>query len=237
MILLFTDFGFHDPYVGQMHRQVCRIDPGIPVIDLFHAIPEFNVKAAAYLLPQYCPPENGAVYCCVVDPGVGGERAPIIVTVDGCKYVGPDNGLFELLMRRFKSRVERIDWRPEQLSSSFHGRDLFAPVATRLARQQHVAVSPYTPRKRPDWPDDIDEIVYIDHYGNAITGRRAITIEQTNRCCIAGSELAFAETFSSLPEGAEFWYENANGLIELAVNQDSMADRFDLKIGNRFHIK
>ena len=135
MIVSFTDFGFHGPYTGQMKAVLHQMAPGVPVIDLFADAPVNNPKASAYLLAAYAawfPPQT--IFLCVVDPEVGGARPPVIVEADGRWYVGPGNGLFELVQRRAsETRSWTIDWRPERLSASFHGRDLFAPVAAMLA--------------------------------------------------------------------------------------------------------
>lgn len=234
MILLFTDFSHLDPYVGQMHRAIRRIDSRVPVVDLFHAVPSFNHRAAAYLLPRYCPPVAGEIYCCVVDPGVGGERAALKVTCNGCHYLGPDNGLFELLLRAHTCKVERIDWRPEELSASFHGRDLFAPVAALIHQGKEFDTSPVEPSRFPGWPDDLKEIVYFDHYGNAITGCRASSVDRQAGLEIAGKTLKYSETFSKVPIGFAFWYENSNGLVEIAVNQGSAMAVLGLKLAQEF---
>nr|AKQ01249.1 putative protein, putative protein [uncultured proteobacterium Rifle_16ft_4_minimus_1560] len=129
MIVLFTDFGLTDPYVGQLHAVLAREAPGAPVIDLFHSVPDFNIRAGAYLLPAYArefPP--GTVFVCVVDPGVGSGRRAVMLKADKCWYVGPDNGLFEMVQRRATEyECRAIRWRPPGMSASFHGRDLFAP--------------------------------------------------------------------------------------------------------------
>ncbi len=174
MIVLFTDFGLADPYVGQLHAVLAHAAPGVPVIDLFHAVPSYDVRAGAYLLAAYaCAIAPGAVFVCVVDPGVGSARLPVMARIDGSWYVGPDNGVLAVLARRAQ-RVESyaIRWRPERLSDSFHGRDLFAPVAARLAGGEQPAAEP-APLTLPDWPADLAQVIYIDHYGNAITGTRA----------------------------------------------------------------
>ena len=138
MIVLFTDFGLQGPYTGQMKAVLWRMAPGIPAVDLFADAPVGNPKASAYLLAAYAEWfAAGTVFLAVVDPGVGGTRPPIILEADGRWYVGPGNGLFELVERRATSkRSWDIDWRPERLSASFHGRDLFAPVAAMLARDE-----------------------------------------------------------------------------------------------------
>ena len=160
MIALFTDFGLADPYVGQLHAVLAHEAPGVPVIDLFHAVPDYDVRAAAYLLPAYTQSiPAGGVIVCVIDPGVGGAREPVMLCADGRWYVGPDNGLFSVLASR-AARVEcrSIQWRPTVLSASFHGRDLFAPVAARLARGDIPESTPVS-LTQPDWPAELMQVV------------------------------------------------------------------------------
>jgi S-adenosyl-L-methionine hydrolase (adenosine-forming) len=228
LVVLFTDFGLHGPYAGQMKSVLAQMAPGIAVIDLFADAPVGNPKPSAYLLAAYAAWfPSGTVFLCVVDPGVGGTRPAIILEIDDRWYVGPGNGLFELVQRRAeKAQCFDITWKPERLSSSFHGRDLFAPVAAMLARGERP---PGDPRKsnvdrRPNWPDDLAEIVYVDHFGDAMTGLRATMLPEGARLATAGQVLERANTFSDLPPGGAFWYENANGLAEIAVNQ-GRADR------------
>ncbi len=235
MIALFTDFGLHGPYTGQMKAVLHQTAPGVPVIDLFADAPAANPKASAYLLAAYAAWfPAGTVFLCVVDPGVGGERPPLIIEADGHWYVGPGNGLFELVQRRAGAlRRWDITWQPERLSASFHGRDLFAPVAAMLARGD---APPGRTRaddadRRPDWPNDLAEIVYIDHYGNAMTGLRAAALPAGSHLAAAGRTLDRARTFSDLPVGAAFWYENSNGLVEIAVNQGRADRSLGLSVG------
>jgi hypothetical protein len=237
MIALFTDFGLTDPYVGQLHACLAREAPGVAVIDLFHAVPNFDVRAAAYLLPAYArefPVQT--VFVCVVDPGVGGERAPVMARIDERWFVGPDNGLFSVLARRAQ-RVEsyRIEWRPPQLSASFHGRDLFAPVAARLARGEAVAASAAA-LTLPDWPADLAQVLYIDHYGNAVTGIRAESVGRDRRLGVGRHRLRYARVFGDVPRGRPFWYENSNGLAELAVREGSAARQLRLRAGTALRI-
>lgn len=234
MIVLYTDFGRSGPYVGQLHAVLAREAPGVPVIDLFHDLPPYRVTAAAYLLPAYAggfPVDT--VFVCVVDPGVGGPRRPLLVHADHRWYLGPDNGLFVPLAAQARDcTVQEILWTPPRLSASFHGRDLFAPVAARLARGA-------PPETRPialgipgsPWPADLAEIVYIDRYGNAVTGLRAAAVPAGARLRCGGPPLARTRTFSDAAPGSGFWYENANGLAEIAVNQGSAAAQFGIGIG------
>jgi S-adenosylmethionine hydrolase len=187
------------------------------------------------LLPVYAawfPAKT--VFLCVVDPGVGGPRSAIILEADSRWYVGPGNGLFELVQRRAQATCRwDIEWKPEHLSASFHGRDIFAPVAATLARGDGPPSRPCKDEadRRADWPDDLCEIVYVDHFGNAMTGVRAAVLPPNARLVAAGLVLERARTFSDLPEGAAFWYENSNGLAEIAVNQGRADRELGLSIG------
>jgi S-adenosyl-L-methionine hydrolase (adenosine-forming) len=235
LIVLFTDFGLHGPYTGQMKAVLHQMAPSIPIIDLFADAPAGNPKPSAYLLAAYAVWfAAGTVFLCVVDPGVGGTRPAIILEADGRWYVGPGNGLFELVQRRAgKMRSWDIDWKPDRLSASFHGRDLFAPVAAMLARGEPP---PGTPRnddadRQAEWPDDLGEIVYIDHFGNAMTGLRVAQLPRAARLVVKGRILERAKTFSDRQPGTAFWYENSNGLAEIAVNQRRADRELGLSIG------
>jgi len=240
MIVLFTDFGLGGPYTGQVNAVLQESAPGVPVIQLFADAPAGQPKPASYLLAAYAAWfPAGTVLLCVIDPGVGSARRGLIAEAAGRFYVGPDNGLFELVLRRAaSSRCWEIGWRPPALSASFHGRDLFAPVAGRLARGEAPAAlaSPVVPRGYPDWPDDLAEIVYIDHYGNALTGLRGESLPPNARLVAGGHPVAHAETFSSVPSGAVFWYVNSNGLVEIAVNTGRADRALGLAVGSEVTI-
>lgn len=229
MIVLFTDFGLEGPYAGQVKAVLYRQAPGVPVIDLFADAPAHRPREAAYLLAAHAGEFHaGSVFVCVVDPGVGGARLPLVLDIDGRWLVGPDNGLFEPLLRRAaRSRCFEILARPERLSASFHGRDLFAPAAAGLARGLSPAAlgcRPVAPARRPDWPDDLAAIVYADRWGNMMTGLRAASLAPDARLAFGGRVVPRARTFSDVPPGAPLWYENSCGLAEFAVNQ-GRADR------------
>ena len=240
MIVLFTDCGLHGPYTGQMKAVLHQMVPDTSVIDLFADAPAGNPKASAYLLAAYAvwfP--TGTVFLCVVDPGVGGARPPVILEADGRSYVGPGNGLFELVQRRAATtRSWHIDWRPEHLSASFHGRDLFAPVAAMLARGEPAPGRPCPDdrHRRVNWPDDLREVVYIDHFGNAITGVRSATLPSDARLAAVGRVFDRSRTFSDQATGATFWYENSNGLAGISVNLGRADRELGLAIGTPVEI-
>ena len=236
MIALFTDFGLAGPYTGQVVAVLHQAAPAVPVIQLFADAPAGQPKPAAYLLAAYAAWfPAGTVLLCVVDPGVGGARRALIVEADGRSYVGPDNGLFEIVLRRAATALCReIAWRPAALSASFHGRDLFAPVAARLARGEAASSlgRGAALTRFADWPDDLAEIVYIDHYGNALTGLRGERLATSARLCCGARAVAQAPTFSAVPPGVGFWYVNSNGLVEIAVNGGRADRRLGLAIGS-----
>lgn len=237
MIVLFTDFGTQDPYVGQMHAAIQR-QLNVPVIDLLHSVPSYDMRAGAYLLDalqsRFC---SGNIFVCVVDPGVGGERAPVMVKADGKWYVGPDNGLINIVARRAQS-VEsfRIDWRPRNLSASFHGRDLFAPAAAMIASGVTPDCFPWTLIDTGSWPEELNEIIYIDHYGNAATGIRGGSLSDRALVTVKNQRLEVKSTFSSAHSGAPFWYRNSLDLVEIAVKEDSVAALLELNVGDEIRI-
>lgn len=235
MIALFTDFGIEGPYIGQVQAELANRSPGNTVINLFPDLPAYNVRAAACLLPAYAQhlPAN-TVCLCVVDPGVGTERGVLVLRADGRWYTGPDNGLFSMLLKRAgRAEIWQIDWRPGRLSASFHGRDLFAPLAAEIANTGQVTGRPVSLRdiECPDWPDDVFEVVYIDRYGNAMTGVRASQLSHRDVLVTANRRLAFARTFAECAPGSCFWYENANGLVEIAASQASASRLLGLQVG------
>ena len=233
MILLFNDFGLEGPYPGQIKAVLARLAPGTPVIDLFADVPPFRVKEAAYLLAAYRQGfEAGSVFLCVVDPGVGGARPAMAACIDGTWFVGPGNGLFEIVARRGRDvRCFSLPDPEGPVSASFHGRDLFAPAAARLALSRLVGFTPAQMPRFPDWPDDLPGIVYADRYGNLMTGLRARSLGDGARLGLNGRILTRARTFSDRAPGEAFWYENSNGLAEIAVNQGSAAAMLHAGVG------
>jgi S-adenosyl-L-methionine hydrolase (adenosine-forming) len=234
---LFTDFGADDIYVGQMKVSLLQhAAPGATLIDMLHSAPNYDARAAAHLLAAlrgWYPADT--VFLCVVDPGVGSARDAVVLQADGQWFVGPDNGLLSVVAARAASaRTWRITWRPERLSASFHGRDLFAPMAGRVSRGELDA------NKFSETPglqvqlgaDDLAEVVYVDHYGNVLTGMRAGTVAKSAKLGIAGKEVAYARVFSDVPAGQAFWYENSIGLVEVAVNGGNAAMQLGMRVGD-----
>lgn len=233
--MLFTDFGSSDIYVGQVRSVLHRLAPHAAVIDLSNDLPPFNARAAAHLLDALKSVfSEGSVFLCVVDPGVGTARGAVVLEADGRHYVGPDNGLMSVVAARADAaRVWSIVWRPERLSESFHGRDLFAPVAARLAA---ATLAPDHLRPQPALDTsfgagDLEEIVYIDHYGNACAGIRAARAPRDAVLVANGRRIACARVFGEVPRGEALWHENSHGLVEIALNRGSAAEVLGLRVG------
>jgi len=240
MLVLFTDYGWHDPYVGQVKAVMAARAPGVAVIDLLHAVPDFNAHAGAHLLAALCRDlPAGAVVLAVVDPGVGGPREAVVVEAEGRFYVGPDNGLLSVLAGRAQTtRTWRIAWRPENLSDSFHGRDLFAPIAAWIAAGNFPSAK-LTPIEALQVQFDTAElprILYLDHYGNAWSGIRCnigggLAAPGSN-IEVKGNVLPWRRVFVEADKGEAFWHVNSSGLIEIAVNRGSAAEKLGLKVGD-----
>lgn len=241
MIVLFTDFGVTGPYVGQVQAVLARQAPGVPVIPLFSDAPAHDPRAAAYLLAAYVEEfPAGTVFLGVVDPGVGGARGAGFLSAGGRWFVGPDNGIFEIVARRAQ---ETPCWRtltnhPHDASATFHGRDIFAPAAASLARGvlPPSAEGPLDAMRRAEWPDDLAEVVYVDVFGNAMTGVRAECVHPDAVVDVGGIQLRRARTFSDVGAGTPFWYRNANGLLEIAVNLGRADRSLGLKPGTAVKI-
>ena len=240
MIALFTDYGLQGPYLGQVEAVLHKLLPTEKVINLLADAPRNNPRASAYLLAAFSralTADAETIFFSVIDPGVGSfQDPPVIIKADGQWYLGPDNGLFDIVCRH-SSGVEcwRLDWRSETLSASFHGRDLYAPAVAMIRKNEIPGET--IPWKEPHgWPDDLNEIVYVDHFGNCMTGIRSKIQSDIGVIKINGITIPFADTFSSVPHGAVFWYGNSQGLIEIAVNGGNAAEQLNLEIGTELII-
>lgn len=237
MIYSFTDFGSQDIYVGQLRTVMAHHAPDVPYIDLLHDAPTFDVLSSAHLLHaivSQLPMTTGDVCLAVVDPGVGGVRRPVAMLADGVWFVGPDNGLLSVLAQRSRQcSFWEIAWRPEQLAASFHGRDLFAPVAARLAAGtlDGEALKAIAGLDVVLDGGDLPRVIYIDHYGNAITGIRWPAGGLNVSVVVQGKILGHSRVFCEVLPGAAFCYENSLGLLEIAVNGGNAAEKLHIKVG------
>lgn len=261
-IVLLTDFGYQDHYAGVMHGVIATIAPAARVIDLTHGIPPQNVTAGAIVLAQgwrYFPP--GAIFVGVVDPGVGTDRLPIAIeTTSGAVFIGPDNGLLTLAADAagFTRAVElrNPEYRLDALSSTFHGRDIFAPAAAHLSRAIRMSSlgPPVTAIVRTDPTDGVEEdgatlrgaVIYIDSFGNLITNldRTLVTnfaARFRGRRLLArirrGAPIPILKAYGDAHPGAPLATFGSFNLLEIALRDGNAAASFGAAAGTRVAIK
>ena len=236
-VFLFTDFGIQGPYLGLMEAAAEAVCPQIRVSNLMCDAPSRDPRRSAYLLAalsDWLPAD--AVVVAVVDPGVGSERGMLGLKSQGRWYLGPDNGL---LARVCAADPEASLWElhPEpdtNPSASFHGRDVFAPAAALLACGRSPVLQPLDRSRMigKDWPEILSEVIYIDGFGNAMTGIPAAGVSASQTLEAGGRSLPRVRTFSDVPPGDLLCYENSLGLLEIALNSGNAADVLGLAIGS-----
>ncbi len=234
-IVLATDYGSSGGYVGQLKSVIYRMASRARVIDLDHCLPSMNPKASAYLLAGYLEylPEQSVVVA-VVDPGVGSSRAAVLMEGDGHTFIGPDNGLFSIMHRKLaEAELFEILLQGEPASRTFHGRDVFAPVAANIVSGLRPDLKPVSAREMEgaEWPDSLYEVVHIDSFGNAITGITFHPSDANRVLRVNDRCLRYAEAFYCVEKGEGFWYCNSNNLVEIAARDGSAAENLGITVG------
>jgi S-adenosylmethionine hydrolase len=247
IITLTTDFGEDSPYVAAMKGVILGINPAARLIDLSHQIPPQDVRHAAYFLAEsipYFPPE--AIHVVVVDPGVGSERALLYVEIQGHRLLVPDNGCWTMLQgrpQRVFGLTERKYWRAE-ISNTFHGRDILAPVAAHLSRDVDAAkLGPVVSRwesleKQPasGLPDGVSgEVIFVDNFGNLISNIPAAQVKRTPIQLMVGgqeyADLTWGRTYADVEPGRVLALRSSSGFIEIAVARGNAAERLGGRVG------
>jgi hypothetical protein len=242
-IALFTDFGTHDIYVGQLHASAKRSGWNYPLLDLFHDVNAFDIDAGASLLAamlDYLP--RDVIVIGVVDPGVGGSRLPIAVELGERLLVGPDNGLFSRAVAWSISTPQYwVLEISENVAKTFHGRDVFLPAAIQLARGSLEGLHRlddlngiWTHRNAVTLEGDDCRVIHIDHYGNLISGIRGTAVKTSQTVKIAGQKLDHFDHYECVARRECFWYVNSIGLLEISANQASAAQILDVQWGAEF---
>ena len=246
-ITLLTDFGSKDPYVGMMKGVIAGICPEANVIDVTHEVPPQDVRLGAFFLERavrYFPP--GTVHVAVVDPGVGTSRPRIAVESRGQFFVGPDNGLLSLAAtgRSAVLLTGRSYFLPS-ISSTFHGRDVFAPVAAHIARG--VPLARFGPGKRRivelPWPRPkkrqsgfAGEVISVDRFGNLITNFEPEHWASVRRPRVSAGTFrstALSRSYAAVKRGEITVLFGGYGLLEIAAREASAADELGLTTGAR----
>jgi S-adenosyl-L-methionine hydrolase (adenosine-forming) len=258
IITLTTDFGESDPYVAMMKGVILSINPDAKIIDITHQLPAGSIQEGSSIIKdtyKYFP--SGTVNVGVVDPGVGGKRKPIAVLVDNYFFVGPDNGLFSTIIETQRHadviHLKAKKYWMHSISPTFHGRDIFAPVAAHLS----LGVDPFCMGEKIDNPtplayplprenntDLVGEIIRVDHFGNLITN---ITMENLSSFLASkdfiitiGSLILkkISTTYNDVPEGQPLALIGSSNVLEIAVNMGKAADYFgqDCGIGTEVQV-
>jgi S-adenosylmethionine hydrolase len=244
-----TDFGTHDGYAGAVKGVVLSIAPHATLVDVTHGIPPQDVAAGAVALAQAAPLfPPGSIHVAVVDPGVGGERADLVVEAGGALFIGPDNGLLSLAARppRRIFAIEAPSFRRDPVSPTFHGRDVFAPAAGRLAagarpeeagRSLPAMIDLGAPEvhRRDDAAGSVieGEVIHVDGFGNLVTSLPALALDHDGSgewvIEVDGAEGRFepqvGRTFSDVDPGALIAYVGSGGQLEIARRDGSAARR------------
>lgn len=241
MIVLLTDFGHRDPFVGVMKCVIASISR-TPVIDLVHEIPRQDVRAGAWALKTALPflPKK-AIVVGVVDPGVGTARRAIVVQTRRATFVGPDNGLFTFALdasAKVFALEERKYFLPS-VSATFHGRDVFAPVSAHLA--EGLAPSRLGPRVHdpvalsfPTPADGAGEIVMFDTYGNAISN---VPNEWARgRVRVGRRVLPVVSAYGAAELGAAVAVPSSGGTLEIAINGGDAREALGLRLGTKIRV-
>ena len=260
LVAFYTDFGINDPYVGQLKGAVKTISPSAELLDLSHDSSVFDVATASYLLAKSARLlPSGTVIVAVVDPGVGSERAALAVrTGTGRIYVAPDNGLLtEVLAREGMGEARLIEnkdlFLPGEASSTFHGRDIFAPVAAHLAAGTSLeAVGPKAekllrlPRNTATVMPNLAKglVIFVDHYGNILTNipgseLAKLRTGQLLNLTIKGKPVPvpFLRTYAEAPDDRPFALVNSDGEFEIAVSKGNAAKKLGVAPGDPVVLK
>jgi S-adenosylmethionine hydrolase len=247
IIALITDYGKSDWFVGEMKGAMAGIAPRATIIDITNDIEPGDVKCAAFsLMASYRTFPAGTIFCVVVDPGVGTARAALAIKAGPNFFVGPDNGVLSWALRnepaREIRRIEYPDLLPREISNTFHGRDIFGPVAAHLA--EGIGLEKTGPVIKTmiemPWRSPIHEngritgsIVHIDRFGNAIT-----TIDKNSVTALEkyGTELPLCTHFQQVPTGQGLSYIGSSGYLEIAINNANAAAIFGLHIDDKISV-
>lgn len=249
MIALLTDFGERDSYAAVMKAVILSVNPGVKLIDITHSVSSGAVREAAFILLQsysYFPKET--IFLCVVDPGVGSERSPLAIKTRNYFFVGPDNGVLSLAaeddgIEKSVKLANRKYFR-EDISSTFHGRDIFAPVAAYISRRIALSSLGKTVKEiktvrlpEPEIKNDKIEadIIYADKFGNLITNVKKKLLEgkiftaMLNRKKIAKIYSCYAQAESKEP----FFIKGSFSFWEISLKNDSAREYFSIKKDKR----
>ncbi len=247
IITLTTDFGLNDGYVGALKGVILGIAPDVQLVDLSHEIAPQDIRAAAFVLSRAAPFfPDGTVHLAVIDPDVGSHRHPLAVTTQRASYVGPDNGLFTSALTETGAQAWKLD-RPafwlSDVSRTFHGRDIFAPVAAHLASgvpiqrlgspiPDPVRLEMTLPARHSD-SHITGQVIYVDRFGNLITDIPGEWVMGDGwQCEIAGQRIdRVSTTYVAVRRGGLLALVSSAGTMEIAVRDGNAASLLGVRVG------
>lgn len=256
LITLTTDFGHNDPFVGIMKGVIFGINPNVSVIDLSHGVSPQDLMAGALVL-RYSAPffPRGTIHVAIVDPGVGSDRRPLLIESEGCFFIGPDNGILSLALEGHQTslmiELSNVTYHLKPTGATFHGRDIFAPVAAYLS----LGVPPQDLGETVNdlvnlpWPAVtrtegalVGKVIYIDGFGNLVTNFREGDLNelQAKKLTITVTGVTIeqlASHYSSSQEGDYTALINSWGLLEIAAFKSDAQRRCGAKVGDSVYIR
>lgn len=251
IITLLTDFGRHDGYVGAMHGVALNICPKATIVDISHTVPPQDIQTAAFILYQiftYYPTQT--IHCVVVDPGVGSERQAIAVQTKHGTFVSPNNGVLSLVLQAtpILAAIELTNsaYHLPKVSNTFHGRDIFTPVAAHLADGVPLRElgEPITELLSIEWPrlmaDDQCRVIHVDHFGNLVLDVQANDIENfdTVSFTIGGETIVgLDQTFADVDIGDFVAYVGStHNHVEIAIRNGHAAHALRVQPGDTIFV-
>jgi len=255
LITLTSDFGLKDPYVAQMKGVFLSINPKATLVDLTHSVEKYNIRHGAFMLASAAPFfPKGTVHLAVVDPGVGTERRAIVIQTKQAFFVGPDNGVLMLSAQnqgiKHIYQITNPKFILSQVSNTFHGRDIFAPVAAYL--DNGVTPSAFGPeltdavepkfvivKKKANY--FVGEILHIDGFGNIVSNittheasfAKTVKVKLSNQ----KHQLLFCKTYGQAKLNQAIALFGSHGFLEIALNQGNAAENFSVKVGDAIEIE
>lgn len=257
IITLTTDFGYKDPFVGIMKGVILSINPLVNIVDITHGISPQNILEAAITIEMsFKSFPHKTIHVVVVDPGVGSARRPILVITDHYYFIGPDNGVFSFIYRLKNEVLSVIHITSEHyfmpnISTTFHGRDIFAPLAAWLSRGIEYSKFgiPINDYKSINVPDPIvsdkntieGEVIYIDYFGNITTNIKTELINeifrektvQKPKVFFRGREVPFKSHYEEAEDEGLYSLINSFGYLELFVKRGSASSKFGILVGEK----
>ncbi|MCC5941572.1 MAG: SAM-dependent chlorinase/fluorinase [Balneolaceae bacterium] len=255
IITLTTDFGLQDHYVSAIKAAILGIAPDVRLVDISHQIPPQDIMAGAWVVrnaTMLYPPNT--VHLVVIDPGVGTDRNPVAIKIEDQYFVGPDNGIFSLIGEDFEYEAVVLDnekfWRKDR-SHTFHGRDIFAPVAAHLSKGLNISHLGRSLEKLVTfrWAIPISDrdgvqgwIVHIDRFGNLISNipesliKEAVNSSQF-RIYVGNTILKnIVLTYGDVPDGEPAAYIGSSGTLEVAINKGNAKEMLGVEKGAQISI-